>query len=65
MNFGEKGKTMTCPKCKSDDLLVVDVRDKPFGRWRRKECQKCGHRFNTAEITMEEYRKLRELRLKV
>lgn len=56
---------MNCPKCKSEDLLTVDVRSKPVGRWRRKECQNCGHRFNTVEITTEEYRQLRELRLRV
>ena len=54
---------MICPECQNKQFRIIDVRSKKFGIQRRRECRKCGHRFNTAEISIDEYRKLRELRL--
>ena len=54
---------MKCPKCESNHSCVVDSRSKKFGIQRRRECMVCGHRFNTAEISFDEYYRLRELRL--
>lgn len=46
---------MMCPACYSDDKKVIDSR--PFGtyRHRRYQCAACGHKWNTIEITREEY----------
>lgn len=43
---------MTCPKCKSDDLVVRNPRHTIDGKEivRRRCCQACGHRWNTREI---------------
>ncbi len=46
---------MNCPKCQSNQLVVVDTRDKPYGIQRRRECLVCGHRFNTAEVNLDDY----------
>ena len=41
---------MLCPKCKSDQVIVVDSREKDGTAWRRRECAVCKIRFNTKEI---------------
>jgi len=43
---------MICPKCKNTDTSVVDSRDAEEGKEirRRRECDKCGHRFTTYEV---------------
>ena len=43
---------MICPKCKNIDTSVVDSRDAEDGRAirRRRECDKCSHRFTTYEV---------------
>jgi len=42
---------MHCPRCKSTDTAVVDSRIAEDGRAvrRRRECEKCSHRFTTFE----------------
>lgn len=42
---------MYCPRCKSPDTAVVDSRLAEEGRAirRRRECEKCNHRFTTFE----------------
>jgi transcriptional repressor NrdR len=42
---------MRCPKCRSDDTAVIDSRMAEDGRAirRRRECEKCEHRFTTFE----------------
>ena len=42
---------MHCPRCKNDDTAVIDSRLAEEGRAirRRRECQKCEHRFTTFE----------------
>ncbi len=55
---------MKCPMCQSKKFRIVDSRAKDFGIQRRRECRKCGHRFNTAEITNDEYFELRAIRLR-
>ena len=42
---------MLCPKCKHKSTRVVDSRDANEGRSirRRRECEKCSHRFTTFE----------------
>lgn len=39
---------MTC-KC-GGETIVIDVRFKYEMKQRRRECLKCGHRFNTVEV---------------
>lgn len=41
---------MICPKCTSDDSLVIESRKSPLGIRRRRDCQDCGHRWTTVEI---------------
>lgn len=42
---------MRCPRCKNDDTAVIDSRLTEDGRAirRRRECDKCDHRFTTFE----------------
>lgn len=42
---------MHCPRCKNDDTAVIDSRMAEEGRAirRRRECEKCEHRFTTFE----------------
>lgn len=42
---------MKCPACKHEDSKVVDSREAGDGREtrRRRECEKCSHRFTTFE----------------
>lgn len=42
---------MKCPKCQHSDTKVVDSRDTNDNKEtrRRRECEKCGHRFTTFE----------------
>ena len=44
---------MKCPKCKSDDLKVLDTRSVDTNTKRRRQCNSCGFRFSTIE-TLEE-----------
>jgi transcriptional repressor NrdR len=42
---------MRCPVCNNDDTKVIDSRlaGDGIGIRRRRECEKCGHRFSTIE----------------
>lgn len=42
---------MICPKCKKEDISVIDSRDAEEGKAirRRRECNKCKYRFTTFE----------------
>ena len=41
---------LECPKCCSKDHRVVDSRPRAAPAfWRRRLCEKCGHRFSTIE----------------
>lgn len=46
----------TCPKCQCSAIRVVDSRGFAArdGIRRRRECEKCGHRFTTYEIPANE-----------
>lgn len=48
---------MTCPECKSNQLVVVDSRAKSDGIRRRRKCLDCGARFPTFEAILDKYRK--------
>lgn len=52
---------MQCPNCNSTDLKTVDSRASEDKHRRRKECQSCGGRFTTYEITEKEYNRLKRL----
>ncbi len=47
---------MNCPKCREKDSRVIDSRIARDGLSirRRRECQKCGHRFTTVEEIVRE-----------
>ncbi len=47
---------MICPRCKSDQVIVVDSRPRAETTWRRRECYACKNRFNTCEIEEEAYK---------
>jgi transcriptional regulator NrdR family protein len=50
---------MKCPKCNSDNVAVVDSRERPDGKRRRRYlCKDCNSRFSTLEVTVEELKKL-------
>jgi transcriptional repressor NrdR len=40
---------MRCPRCNSEDLRVLETRDRDQVIRRRRECAACGHRFTTTE----------------
>lgn len=47
---------MRCPKCRYQDIKVIDTRAGKNGTSirRRRECLKCGHRFSTVEEIQKE-----------
>ena len=43
---------MYCPKCNCRDTAIIDSRMAPENEVRRRrECEKCGYRFTTYEMT--------------
>ena len=56
---------MLCPKCKSDNLKVYDSRPTDEATWRRRLCLDCKCRFSTIEISLEEYRDLKDMEAKL
>ena len=50
---------MRCPKCGSNNVYTVASRPKKDGHVRRRSCADCGTRWNTMEIPMDEYIKLK------
>ena len=58
---GIKCEEWVCPKCGSDRPLTIDTRTKPDQMIRRrKQCRKCGQRWNTLEAP--EYMMITSLR---
>lgn len=51
---------MVCPKCGQRNSYAVDSREVAGVRRRRYECEDCGARWTTREISDAEYRALRE-----
>lgn len=49
----------TCPACRSRQVGVLDSRDHRGLKVRRRECQSCGHRFSSVEISRDNYMQLR------
>ena len=49
---------MNCPKCGYGFTKVVDSRDIPNGKKRRRECAGYGTRYNAIEILEEDYRNI-------
>lgn len=50
---------MNCPKCGSDETAVRDTRMTGIVRYRRRKCNRCGNKFSTMEIPMQEYIRLK------
>lgn len=50
---------MKCIKC-GGDTKVNDSRPMRYGKWRRRMCLCCNHKFSTIEIELDEYRYLKE-----
>ena len=46
-----------CPAC-GGKVEVIDSRNKPLGRYRRRKCAQCKRRFSTIEISFETGRKI-------
>ena len=44
-----------CPQCKHPGLRVKESRPTSHGTRRRKECECCGHRFTTHEVSADFY----------
>lgn len=44
----------SCPVCNSPGVRVMDSRVRTSGRSRRKRCERCGHRWSTIEVSLEE-----------
>ena len=59
---------MRCPKCKSDQITVIDSRVKHNRAvnyvGRRRKCLTCDYRWNTIEITEEDYSFMFEILMK-
>lgn len=51
---------MICPKCKSNQVSVINSRRCNEGVNRRRSCLACGFRFTTLEISIKDYEALRE-----
>lgn len=50
---------MLCPKCNGALIKCIDSRLSGARTRRRHLCIKCGHRFSTLEITVEDYHGLK------
>ena len=51
---------MQCPKCNAYGLACSDSRPYNETIRRRRRCMNCGYRFSTVEISVEDYRKLKD-----
>ncbi len=51
---------MRCPNCGSYQVRTVDSRPYDTQVRRRRECHDCKVRFNTIEIPLEEYKRLKQ-----
>ena len=41
---------MKCPRCEADRPRIIDSRPRNSTTWRRRECRKCGYKWNTIEV---------------
>lgn len=46
---------MICPKCKSNETIIVDSRAYENTTRRRRSCNECGERWSTIEVLVEEH----------
>lgn len=53
-----------CPACSSFDSTVKDSRRTGAEQTRRRGCNNCGHKWNTAEVTAVELKQLRRIKAK-
>jgi hypothetical protein len=53
----QKLKLPDCPRCGKSAVRVLESKKAQHGQRRRKECEKCNHRFTTYEIPSETYAK--------
>lgn len=44
---------MNCPKCNHDIVSCIDSRPRNDTIYRRRKCLKCGYRFSSVEISLE------------
>ena len=51
---------MICPVCFSNQIHVVDSRNKGNFVCRRRECLTCGERFSTVEMLKDEFKTMEE-----
>ena len=51
----QKLKLPDCPRCGKSAVRVLESRKAQHGQRRRKQCEKCKHRFTTYEIPSETY----------
>lgn len=56
--------SVQCPKCNGESK-VIDSRDEESARRRRRQCDKCKHRYTTYEIHADEYNRIRRLKVNV
>ena len=49
---------MKCPQCKTGSAWVMCSREKEGSIRRRRRCKKCGYRFTTAEINVDDLKKI-------
>lgn len=49
---------MKCKECASSGCAVIDSRECEMGTRRRRECQSCGYRWTTYEMTAEQWDRL-------
>ena len=48
-----------CPKCNSDNTVVLQTREREAAYlWRSRNCKDCGKNFSTREYSLEELAKL-------
>lgn len=55
---------IVCAKCGSDDCTVVDTRHRNLDYlgetiYRRRKCNRCGYRWNTAELYLSDADKIK------
>ena len=50
-----------CPACKARGATVFDSRFCGNAKCRKRECHACGHRWETLEMTVEEWDRMRKV----
>lgn len=53
--FPHRGGAFACPRCKKTHSSIIDSRPITDGVRRRRECEACGFRITTYEITKETF----------